>query len=67
MDRGDYYEAKCALLNLRTVLLENELRAQKAQAAATAALSRLDVPEAPGHTWDDVTRTITPVEARHGG
>jgi hypothetical protein len=66
MDPAAYYEAKCALLNLKLVLQDNEHRAQRAQAVANAALLKCAVPVAPGYAWDDATFTITPVEAGHG-
>jgi hypothetical protein len=60
MDRGDYYQAKAAMLNLKCVQLENELRARTAQAGVAKALEQAGVPAAGGYTWDDETLTISP-------
>ena len=66
MDRGDYFEAKAALQNVRCVLLENAAREAKAHQIAAEILKKLGVPPASAYSWDDATLTITPVEAGHG-
>ena len=60
MDRGDYYQAKAAMLQLKTVQLESELRVRNAQASVTKALERVGVPAAGAYAWDDEALTITP-------
>jgi hypothetical protein len=67
MDRGDYFEAKAALQNVRCVQLENEVRARNAAEALRRTMARVGLPEAPGYSFDDATLTITPQGAGHVG
>ncbi len=66
MDRGDYYEAKAAILDAQRVQLQADQAKQAAWAKAYATLDRLGVSHAQGYRWDDTDHTITPVTANGG-
>jgi hypothetical protein len=67
MDRGDYFEVKAAIQNLRAVQAENELRGRAAVEALRRVTARLSLPEAAGYSFDDATLTITPQGTGHVG
>ncbi len=57
MDRGDYYEAKAAILDAQRA----QMQAQAVWATAYATLKRLGVEQAPGYRWNDQALTIEAV------
>lgn len=61
MERGDYYEAKAAVQNLRAVQAEAELRVQRAGQAVERVMTRLGLPVGPAYRWNDEALTIEPV------
>ena len=62
MDRGDYYEAKAALLNEQNVQMRAAALVDNARRAREAVMTRLGIQASErGYQWDDTTRVITPI------
>lgn len=66
MERGDYFEAKAAILNMRAVQAEAEVRAVRATLAVERIMQRIGLPVGPGYQFDDATLTITPTPPTGG-
>jgi hypothetical protein len=60
LDKGDYFEAKAALLEANIAIADAERLKARAQAKAQATFTRLGLTDAARYDFDDATLTITP-------
>jgi hypothetical protein len=60
MDRGDYYQAKCAVMAELLARVQADRIIARAKAETAATLGKLGVPLADSYACDDEALTITP-------
>jgi hypothetical protein len=61
MERDEYFEARCAILEAAMAVSQADQAKARAQQRARAILERLGITLADRYEWDEATLTITPL------